>query len=151
MTARLIHGTAIAVGASAVLIRGPSGAGKSDLALRCLGLSPGPFVADRVLLVADDQVIVSPAGSGLRLSAPSQIKGKLEVRGLGIVEVETVEEAWLALVVDLAAADQIDRLPEDATCTIEGVQLPRLLLCPFEASAPLKLLLCLKAALLRQS
>ncbi len=34
----LLHGTAIAIGGRAALIRGPSGAGKSDLALRCLGV-----------------------------------------------------------------------------------------------------------------
>ncbi|MDP6689043.1 MAG: serine/threonine protein kinase, partial [Alphaproteobacteria bacterium] len=33
----LMHGTCIAIGASAILLRGAPGSGKSDLALRLLG------------------------------------------------------------------------------------------------------------------
>ena len=49
-----IHGTCVALGPHAALIRGPSGSGKSDLALRFLALAAEPGLEP--LLVADDQV-----------------------------------------------------------------------------------------------
>ena len=65
-----------------MLISGPSGSGKSDLALRLL---------DRgFTLVSDDQTIVRKDGDRLIASAPPTIKGKLEIRGIGIVEMDTV-------------------------------------------------------------
>ena len=66
-----------------MLITGPSGSGKSDLALRLL---------DRgFTLVSDDQTIVRRDGDRLIASAPPTIAGKLEIRGIGIVEMEHVE------------------------------------------------------------
>ncbi len=146
----LVHGTAIAVGPNAVLIRGRSGSGKSDLALRCLNLPIGPLVNDRVLLVADDQLALEHDAMGLLVKAPQQIRGKIEVRGVGIVTVETIEQARLCLVADLVAPDQIDRMPAPQMCDIDGVPVPRILVAPFEASAPLKILLGLKKSVLRQ-
>ena len=73
----------------AVLISGPSGSGKSDLALRLI---------DRgFTLVSDDQTIVRRDGDRLFASAPPTIKGKLEIRGVGIVEMETVKRRPVAL------------------------------------------------------
>lgn len=146
----LVHGTAIAAGRSAVLIRGQPGAGKSDLALRCLHLPAGPHLPIPFLLVADDQVYLSADGHGLLASAPPQIHGKLEVRGVGIVDVETCPPAHVRLVVDLVAPDRIERFPQIETCEVHGMRLPRVWLTPFEASAPVKLLLSLNAIILRQ-
>lgn len=147
----LVHGSAIAAGPRAVLIRGIAGAGKSDLALRCLHLSVSDPEFQRFLLVSDDQVWLTPDAQGLIASAPPQIHGKLEVRGVGIVDAETCQQARLALVVDLVAADTIERLPQIEQCDLRGVRIPRVWLAPFEASAPLKLLLSLKAAISRHS
>ena len=146
----LVHGTAIAVGPNAVLIRGRSGSGKSDLALRCLNLPIGPLITDRALLVADDQVALEHDVMGLLVKAPPQIRGKIEVRGVGIITVETIEQARLCLVADLVAPDQIERMPDPQMCDFDGVLVPRVLVAPFEASAPLKLLLWLKKSVLRQ-
>ncbi len=64
-----------------MLITGPSGSGKSDLALRLL---------DRgFTLVSDDQTIVKRDGNRLLASAPPTIAGKLEIRGIGIVEMRS--------------------------------------------------------------
>ena len=53
----LVHGTCVALGRTAALLRGPSGSGKSDLALRFLFLARrGPAALDAPILVADDQV-----------------------------------------------------------------------------------------------
>lgn len=141
---RLMHATALALGDVAALIRGGSGSGKSDLALRCLAVPSGPLTGAAVRLVADDQVLVTRVGPDVRLSAPAILAGKLEVRGIGIVEVGGAMPARLALVVDLVPPDAIERLPEDRHCEIEGITVPVIALTPFEASAPLKLLLCLR-------
>ena len=53
---QLVHGTCVAFGAHAALLRGGSGSGKSDLALRFLALAADGDLAPR--LVADDQVVV---------------------------------------------------------------------------------------------
>src|SRR6185312_7598075 len=52
----LMHGTCVALGPHAALLRGASGAGKSDLALRFMALTPEP--GGEAWLVADDQVAV---------------------------------------------------------------------------------------------
>ncbi len=140
----VVHGTAVALGDVAALIKGGSGSGKSDLALRCLGLPAGPLTGQAARLVSDDQVILTRQGQGLLLSAPASIAGRLEVRGVGIVDVGDVTPAWLALVIELVPPDVVERMPEERRCVIEGVEVPVVALTPFEASAPLKLLLCLR-------
>lgn len=81
------------------------------------------------------------------LSAPQVLQGLIEVRGLGIVHVPFVGAARLVLVADLVAAGVIERLPEPADpATICGIEIPRMLVAPFEGSAPIKLLLALQAA-----
>ena len=143
-TPRLVHATAIALGPAAALIRGASGSGKSDLALRCIGMAAGGVAGETAILVSDDQVVLSRDASGIVVSPPPAIAGRLEVRGLGIVEVAYVDRARLALVVDLVAPDVVERLPPELHCLIDDVRVPVLQLTPFEASAPLKLLLCLR-------
>lgn len=138
------HGTAIALGHCAALIRGSAGSGKSDLALRCIGLAPTALVPSQTLLVADDQVQLSRTGETLKAEAPATIRGKLEVRGFGIVAVPSLQTADLVLVADLAAPENIARFPDPEPQTeLLGLSLPLLRLAPFEASAPLKLLLAL--------
>ena len=83
LSAETIHASTVANDGRAVLITGPSGSGKSDLALRLL---------DRgFALVSDDQTMVKRDGDRLLATAPPNIAGKLEIRGIGIVEMEPVE------------------------------------------------------------
>ncbi len=134
----LLHGTCIEVSGAGVLVRGPSGSGKSDLALRLI---------DRgARLVADDQVEVTAFGDHLIAAAPEALAGMLEVRGLGIVAVETVASQRVDLVVDLMAAEPVERMPKDESVTIEGVALPLLHLAPFQASAAAKVRLAVRVA-----
>ena len=144
----LVYGTCVALGRTAALLRGPSGSGKSDLALRFLFLARrGPAALEAPILVADDQVLVRRDGRRLLARAPEIIKGKLEVRGVAIVEVKSLVEADLALVVDLVPEREVERLPEeDASARILGVDLPRVRLSPWEASAPIKLVIALARA-----
>jgi HPr kinase/phosphorylase len=137
---QLFHGTCIDFDGAGVLILGAPGSGKSDLALRLLdrsglGLSG---LAKTAALVADDQVAVTFDQGRLLARPPPAIRGLLEVRGLGIVEVPHRPQTVLALVITLSDASMIERLPEpqDLACTILGQKLPLLRLDPRIASAP---------------
>jgi HPr kinase/phosphorylase len=140
-----VHGTCVALGGRAALLRGPSGCGKSDLALRFLFLARrGPAALDPPTLVADDRVCLRRDGGRVLATAPDSIRGQMEVRGVGIVGVKPAAEAEVVLVVDLVDAGGVPRLPaEDAAVPLAGVDLPLLRLAPFEASAPIKLALAL--------
>ena len=143
-----VHGTCIALGRYGALLRGPSGCGKSDLALRFLFLARrGPAARDAPVLVADDQVHLTRAGSHVLASSPESIRGKLEVRGIGIVSVKSVPECELVLVVDLVAPEEVERLPpEDLKVSLLGIELPLIRLAPFESSAAIKLALAVAHA-----
>ena len=143
-----IHGTAIAVGGRAVLLRGRPGAGKSDLALRCLAVPVGPFATEPPVLIADDRVIATPGPTGVLIQAPDVLRGLIEVRGVGIVQVPSAPHALLMLVADLVDPAAVERMPEaQPPAVIGGIAVPVIQIAPFEASAPLKLLLALAAAI----
>jgi serine kinase of HPr protein (carbohydrate metabolism regulator) len=144
----LVHGTCVALGRTAALLRGPSGSGKSDLALRFLFLARrGPAALEAPILVADDQVCLVRNDGHLLARPPDTIRGKMEVRGVGLVEVKSLLEAELALVVDLMPAAEIERFPEgNAKARLLGVDLPLVRLFPWEASAPIKLAIALARA-----
>jgi serine kinase of HPr protein (carbohydrate metabolism regulator) len=142
----LVHGTAVAVAGRAVLLRGPSGAGKSDLALRLISTKDRlPGLTGTPLLVGDDYLHLSAERGRLILLAPPTIAGRIEVRGVGIIEVAHVPRATLALIVDLVAPAAVPRLPDAENIELLGCQVPRLALAAFEASAALKVLAALAA------
>ena len=144
VTDECIHATAIAVGGRAALIRGASGMGKSDLALRCLSLAPSPLLVNSAVLVSDDQVRLRSRDGKIYASAPVELKGRLEVRGLGIMRVPAAETAEVALIIDLVAREAVERLPDPWPVTLLlGQSFPVLRLWAFEASAHVKLLLAL--------
>jgi HPr kinase/phosphorylase len=133
----LVHATTVAVGGRAVLLRGPSGSGKSDLALRLIDAG--------ARLVADDQSQLWRDGAALLARPPAPIAGLIEVRGIGIRQVDWLPVARLFLIADLVPPEQIDRLPEPRRETILGVALPLISIAPFESSAAAKLRLALAA------
>jgi len=146
----LVHGTCVALGPKAALLRGGSGAGKSDLALRFLALPPERGLEP--MLVADDQVEIEVSGIGsLTASPPATLAGKIEVRGLGILDVPHLASAALVLAVDLVAPESVPRMPAENAekASFAGISLPLLRLAPFEASAPFKLKLALLSASLQ--
>jgi serine kinase of HPr protein (carbohydrate metabolism regulator) len=134
LSAETLHCSTVASNGRAVLITGPSGSGKSDLSLRLL---------DRgFTLVSDDQTTVKKDGDRLLASAPPTIAGKLEVRGIGIVEMERVDNVPVALIVELTG--QIQRLPDDSReRPILGVKVPLVSIDAMTASAPSKVALAL--------
>lgn len=141
MASNRIHGACVDLDGKGVLLLGPSGSGKSDLALRLIDAG--------ATLVSDDQVDLVSAGQGERAgvlaSAPAEIRGLLEIRGIGIVQLETVETTPLALVVQLVAPDRVERLPDAAVWICQDLEIPMITLTPFEASAVAKLRLAVSA------
>ena len=125
-----VHASCAALDGAAVLITGAPGAGKSDLLLRLIdrGFS----------LVADDQVLVEDG----RASAPANLAGLIEVRGLGILRLQYSSRVKLALVACLGRGE---RLPQPATDPDFG--LPRILIDPERAASPQILALALQATL----
>jgi serine kinase of HPr protein (carbohydrate metabolism regulator) len=134
LSSETVHASTVATDGRAVLITGPSGSGKSDLALRLL---------DRgFTLVSDDQTLVRREDDRLIASAPPNIAGKLEIRGLGIVEMDHVGDMPVALLVELTS--DIQRLPDDnRERPILGVALPLISIDAMAASAPSKVALAL--------
>jgi HPr kinase/phosphorylase len=139
-----LQATAVCVQGVGVLLRGAPGSGKSDLAMR--------LIDGGAALIADDGVALRRAGGRLMLrlpaSAPAETRGRLEVRGLGILPVPTVEAAPLGLVVELlpAGAPPPERLPESTAISLLGLTFPVICLAGLEASAPAKVRLAVRAA-----
>ena len=124
-----IHATCVALNGRAILVGGRSGSGKSDLALRLI---------DRgATLVSDDYTVVTPVDGRLLASAPTNIRGKMEVRGVGILDYETVSDIQVCLFVCLDS--DVERLPAaQSSLTLAGITVPMVSVNSLEASAPLK-------------
>ena len=127
---QLLHATAVARfgrdGWIGALLRGPSGSGKSDLALRLIDAG--------WRLVADDYSHVWASGGEVYACPPDRIAGRIEARGLGILDAASRPLARIRLVVDCTQASP-ERLPEPAFETVADVRLPRLVLDIRPASA----------------
>ena len=135
LSTEMLHASTVARDGRAVLISGPSGSGKSDLALRLL---------DRgFALVSDDQTIVRRDGGRLLASPPPTIAGKLEIRGIGIVEMDHLDEVPIGLFVELTG--EFERLPDDdRQRLLLGLSLPLVSIDAMTASAPAKVALALE-------
>ena len=124
-----VHATCVAIGGRGLLLFGHSGSGKSDLALRLI---------DRgAKLVSDDYTLVTAKDGRLLGRAPATISGKMEVRGVGLVEMDFESDVPICLAVDL---DRVpDRLPEEGeVMTIAGRAIPLIGLLSLEGSSPIK-------------
>jgi HPr kinase/phosphorylase len=131
-----IHGTAVDIDGWAVLLTGQSGSGKSDLAMRMI---------DRgAQLVGDDYVELHDSFGLPQVRPTERLAGKLEVRGIGIIEVEYRAASSLMLVVELG--EDGERIPASLPQRdLHGWSLPLLRLNGFAASAPIKVQLLLKS------
>jgi HPr kinase/phosphorylase len=139
MTSLTVHGSCVAFGNNAVLIRGNPGSGKSDLVLQLID-SQGYGLGTKLLrakLVADDQVVFLRDKGSVFASPPQILNGKLEIRGRGIITVSHQKKAKLCLVIDLKPQVEITRMPEpsDMIADILGLQFTRYCVDPTTPSA----------------
>lgn len=109
------HASCVSVDGRGVLIKGASGRGKSALALQLLALG--------ALLVSDDRTILTAEGGVLVASAPPQIRGLIEARGIGILNAEIVPTAPIWSVIDLDHRETA-RLPHPRVTEILGIDVP---------------------------
>lgn len=120
-----IHGVLVKVSGLGVLIRGDAGIGKSECALE--------LIKRGHILVSDDVVeIQKMRGGHLIGSCPPMLQHYMEVRGLGIIDVEllfgigsSIDSAPIEMEVNLIApTGEIDRLGiEQQKTTILGVEI----------------------------
>lgn len=133
LSSEMVHSTTVAKDGRGVVIAGRSGSGKSDLALRLI---------DRGFeLVSDDQTMISKSRDGLVASAPATIRGKIEVRGIGILDMPNRDSVAVCLWVTLST--DIKRLPDSEQHQILGIDVPEISLDALTASAPIKIELAL--------
>jgi serine kinase of HPr protein (carbohydrate metabolism regulator) len=137
---RLVNGTAVAWRGLGVLILGPSGSGKSDLTLR--------LIDSGATLIADDVVELKREGELLLLSfppeGPAELKGHMEIKGLGIMSVPVAPpEIPLALVLEATPPDQVELIPESLESEWLGLPVTTLRIHLLEPSAPAKVRLAL--------
>jgi serine kinase of HPr protein (carbohydrate metabolism regulator) len=114
-----LHATAVALhgprGWSGILLLGPSGSGKSDLALR--------LIEGGARLVADDATLVWAHSGGLHAVCPETIRGRMEVRGLGVLPAPTRQVTRLRLAVT-CVTEPPERLPDRESWAHVGLSLP---------------------------
>lgn len=109
----LANVTCVSVGGRCLLVEGPPGSGKSTLALALIDRGG--------VLVGDDGVTLEVREGQLWATPPPNIAGKLEVRGVGIVEMDTAE-APLALILTLDP--DAPRMPETSSRSLLGHDIP---------------------------
>jgi len=125
-----LHASCVQVAGIGVLLCGASGSGKSDLAFR--------MIQTEARLIADDRVDLTREDGELMARCPRSIRGLLEVRGVGILRVETEDVAKIGLAIDLVGRAAVERLPSARFRDHLGVAVPLLAMDPFEVSAAAK-------------
>lgn len=134
MKSKNIHANTVCIKNKGVIIIGPSGSGKSDLTLRLI-------LAHNAVLVADDRTVIESVNGVLKAKCPQNIKGLLEVRGVGICNLKTKSCVKVSLLVKLVSASaKIERMPEIKATEILGVKIPTIELYAFEISAAEKVI-----------
>lgn len=129
-----IHASSVSVEGRGILIMGASGSGKSDLCLRLI-------VSHNAVLVADDRVDLNVSRETIVATSPKNLRGLLEVRGAGILELPFLDRSELSLAVELVDDPQkVERLPSAAFFEFGGCAVPLIRLWPFAASAPDKII-----------
>ncbi len=138
---KFLHATCISHKGKGILITGKSGSGKSDLALRMIMNKGAKLVSDDI---TNTSIIQNPKSKiqNLISSPPENIKGLLEVRGVGIIKLPFVKKVKTSLIIELV--EQVERMPEAEYAEIEGIKIRKLKLFPFECSSLDKILAFLK-------
>lgn len=137
----VLQASAVAIEGRALLIEGPPGVGKSSLALA--------LIERGAQLIGDDSVTLRAGDNDAQLiaSAPPNIAGLLEVRGVGLVTLPPAAPCPVALILTLARADENDpeRLPDGAARReILGCRIPYLPFRPGDIAPAERALMALK-------
>lgn len=130
-----IYATAIAINGNGIIITGHSGAGKSDLTMRLI---------DRgAQLIADDQIIINgPVNKPILCQTAHHINA-IELRGVGIISMDCVNNVALKLAVILD--DNYERSPKPFPLRDYGdYHIPTVKISAWELSAPIKVEMALK-------
>ncbi len=128
--AQSLSGTAVAIGDNGVLIIGASGSGKSDIALRLI---------DRgAQLIADDLITITGEKDNPILRQTAHHIDAIEIRGVGIIPMQCVNNISLKLIVQLN--DNYERNPSPLPLiSYDSYTIPCIKIFPFEISAPIKI------------
>ena len=111
----ILHATCVAIEGKGLLIIGPSGSGKSSLALELMAFG--------AKLVADDRVELTRNDGKIRASCPGPISGKIEARGVGILNANHLTHVFIDALVNLEKTET-KRLPEEKTYQLLGHDIP---------------------------
>lgn len=115
---KILHASTVAFGGRAVLIQGAAGAGKSSLAL--------DLISRGGQLIADDRTIVTERDGVLIASAPENLAGRIEARGVGILAAEPAGSGIVVLAADLDRPEPA-RLPERRKLALLDVEIDLIL------------------------
>lgn len=126
-----VHGVLIEVYGMGILIIGKSGVGKSETALE--------LIKRGHRLIADDAVEIKRVEDELRGEAPELIRHFMEIRGIGIIDIERLygvgavkKNEFIDLVIELEFWDEkkeYDRIGlDEAYIELLGVKVPKLVI-----------------------
>lgn len=106
-----LHASTVVIEGKAVAFVGPSGVGKSGHALACLNRG--------ATLLADDITWLEATDDALIARCPPTLTGKIEARGVGILNATPHGPAPLRLIVDLGTPEP-DRMPVPKSIELLG-------------------------------
>jgi len=133
----VIHATLVEIEGKGVLISGKSQSGKSDLALRLISRY-------NAVLVADDMVVLENKEGKIIGSAPDNLAGLLEIRGIGIIKYPYKQQTEVFMNMQLTdERTQVARMPKICKANILGLEIAQIDLYAKEDSAPDKVMAAL--------
>jgi HPr kinase/phosphorylase len=113
---KTVHASAVIYGRFGLLVRGASGAGKSSLLWQILH-------SDKFSrLIADDRVYLDAQNGRLLASPHTCLEGRIEMRGVGIVQLPFLKIAQIDAVIDLC--DEVERMPLEKRIELHAISLP---------------------------
>ena len=112
-----LHATTVVLNDAAVVITGPAGAGKTAMAFA--------LMARGAMLLADDITWLTSDGTTVVAHCPPTLAGRIEARGIGILNAPAAPSTPVRLVVDLGRTED-DRIPEPRTVRLLGHNIPLL-------------------------
>ena len=110
-----LHASTVVIDGEALAFVGPSGVGKSGHALELMSRG--------ARLLADDITWFEAAETAVIASCPPTLSGRIEARGIGILNAPPALPAPLVLIVDLGTPE-VERIPLRRTTKILGRSIP---------------------------